>query len=83
MNKENTENNVLSLTLNGVIRNNASKTIGLFPKDYCTYRIKKNNLVFKLIDLENISASRVVLVPERGIMSSAYIRLQLKSTQNI
>lgn len=84
LNKENTENNVLSLTLNGVIRNNASKPIGLSPKDYCTYQIfEKNNLVFKLIDLENISTSRVGLVPERGIMSSAYIRLQLKSTQNI
>ena len=84
LNKENTENNVLSLTLNGVIRNNASKPIGLSPKDYCTYQIfEKNNLVFKLIDLENISTSRVGLVPERGIMSSAYIRFQLKSTQNI
>ena len=40
-------------------------------------------MVFKLIDLENISTSRVGLVPERGIMSSAYIRFQLKSTQNI
>lgn len=84
LNKENIENNVLSLTLNGVIRNNTSKPIGLSPKDYCTYQIfEKNDLVFKLIDLENISTSRVGLVPERGIMSSAYIRLQLKSKQNI
>ena len=76
LNKGNLCTNVLSLTLNGVINNNPDKPIGLSPKDYATYQIfDKDNLVFKLIDLENISTSRVGLVPERGIMSSAYIRL--------
>lgn len=75
-NDRNIEKNVLSLTLGGVIRNNSNNPIGLSPASYATYQIfEKNDLVFKLIDLNNISTSRVGLVPERGIMSSAYIRL--------
>lgn len=75
-NTGNTESNVLSLTLKGVIRNDKERPIGLSPNDYSTYQIfEKDDLVFKLIDLENISTSRVGIVPERGIMSSAYIRL--------
>ena len=38
---------------------------------------------FKLIDLENISTSRVGIVPERGIMSSAYIRLAVRSKLSV
>lgn len=80
----NTEKNILSLTLKGVIRNNADRPIGLSPSDYSTYQIfEKNDLVFKLIDLNNISTSRVGLVPERGIMSSAYIRLTARHDCNI
>ena len=71
--------NVLSLTLRGVVNNNLDSPEGLVPKDYATYQIfEKNDLVFKLIDLENISTSRVGLVHEKGIMSSAYIRIQLE-----
>ena len=84
INTDNTCENVLSLTLKGVIQNNKEKPIGLSPKDYCTYQIfEPNDLVFKLIDLENISTSRVGLVPERGIMSSAYIRLCQRGNENI
>ena len=83
-NDGNTEKNILSLTLKGVIRNNADKPIGLSPSDYSTYQIfEKDDLVFKLIDLNNISTSRVGLVPERGIMSSAYIRLTARETCDI
>lgn len=68
--------NVLSLTLKGVINNNIDNPIGLVPKDYATYQVfNKNDLVFKLIDLENYKTSRVGIVHEKGIMSSAYIRL--------
>ena len=68
--------NVLSLTLNGVVNNDLSNPIGLVPQDYATYQLfKKGDLVFKLIDLENRSTSRVGLVHEDGIMSSAYIRI--------
>jgi type I restriction enzyme S subunit len=83
-NDGNKEKNVLSLTLNGVIRNDIDNPIGLSPSDYSTYQIfETNNLVFKLIDLENISTSRVGLVHERGIMSSAYIRFQARESVNI
>lgn len=83
-NENNKEKNILSLTLNGVIRNNVDNPIGLSPSDYSTYQIfEKDNLVFKLIDLENISTSRVGLVPERGIMSSAYIRFVARCNLNI
>ncbi|MDK7377341.1 restriction endonuclease subunit S [Peptoniphilus harei] len=75
INKDKKITNVLSLTLNGVIRNDAENPIGLSPSDYATYQIFNNNdLVFKLIDLNNIRTSRVGLVKELGIMSSAYIR---------
>ena len=75
INKDKKIMNVLSLTLNGVIRNDLENPIGLSPSDYSTYQIFKNNdLVFKLIDLDNIRTSRVGLVNELGIMSSAYIR---------
>lgn len=84
INKGNVEKNVMSLTLRGVIRNDIDNPIGLAPADYSTYQIfEANELVFKLIDLENISTSRVGIVPERGIMSSAYIRLKHKDDLNI
>lgn len=83
-NEGNKEKNVLSLTLKGVIQNDADNPIGLSPSDYSTYQIfEANDLVFKLIDLENISTSRVGLVPERGIMSSAYIRFEARESINI
>jgi type I restriction enzyme S subunit len=84
LNKNNVETNILSLTLGGVIRNNRTRPIGLSPSDYATYQIfEPNELVFKLIDLENVSTSRVGLVPERGIMSSAYIRLSPRLDLNM
>lgn len=75
--------NVLSLTLRGVVNNDPDNPEGLVPKDYSTYQIfEKDDLVFKLIDLENFRTSRVGLVHERGIMSSAYLRIQTGSNQN-
>ena len=69
--------NVLSLTLRGVVNNDPDDPEGLVPKDYGTYQIfEKDDLVFKLIDLENFRTSRVGLVHERGIMSPAYLRIQ-------
>ena len=63
--------NVLSLTLRGVVNNDPDSPEGMVPKDYATYQLfRKHDLVFKLIDLENIRTSRVGLVHEDGIMSS-------------
>ena len=72
--------NLLSLTLNGVLRKDMSSSEGLRPSDYKTYQVfYPDNLVFKLIDLENIQTSRVGIVHEKGIMSPVYIRLESNS----
>src|SRR6266516_4278092 len=61
--------NILSLTPRGVVNNNPDSPEGLVPKDYRTYQIfAKGDLVFKLIDLENLRTSRVGLVDQDGIM---------------
>ena len=84
INKDGKEKNVLSLTLKGVVRNDVDHPIGLAPADYATYQLfDKDELVFKLIDLENISTSRVGIVWEKGIMSSAYIRLKPRVSLNL
>ena len=76
--------NVLSLTLRGVVNNDPDSPEGMVPKDYATYQLfRKHDLVFKLIDLENIRTSRVGLVHEDGIMSSAYVRLAPSKSANI
>ena len=67
--------NLLSLTLNGVLNKDYQSSEGLRPENYNTYQIfQKDDLVFKMIDLENIKTSRVGLVHEEGIMSPVYIR---------
>jgi len=77
------ESNRLSLTLNGVINKSINDNDGLNPNDFATYqKFNKHDLVFKLIDLENINTSRVGLVHENGIMSSAYIRLTANINSN-
>lgn len=69
--------NVLSLTYNWVINKDYDSKAGLNPDSYETYQfVQKDDLIFKLIDLENIKTSRVGIVHEYGIMSSAYIRLR-------
>lgn len=68
--------NLLSLTLFGVLNKNMKSSEGLRPLNYTTYQVfGKDDLVFKLIDLENKQTSRVGLVHEQGIMSPVYIRL--------
>ncbi len=84
LNADRSNTNVLSLTLRGVVNNNPDDPEGLVPKDYATYQIfRKDDLVFKLIDLENLSTSRVGLVHEDGIMSPAYVRIVPRKKVNI
>ncbi len=84
INTDGANSNVLSLTLRGVVNNDPDNPEGLVPKDYATYQLfRKGDLVFKLIDLENIRTSRVGLVHEDGIMSSAYVRLIPQPVGNI
>lgn len=66
----------LALTLNGVIRRPKDDSTGLQPEAFNGYQIlRPNELVFKLIDLENVSTSRVGYSPYSGIVSPAYIVL--------
>ncbi len=70
------ENHRLALTMRGVIDRSLEDSEGLQTSDFEGYQIfEKGDLAFKLIDLQNIKTSRVGLVPRRGIMSPAYVRL--------
>lgn len=69
----------LALTLSGVIKRAKEDVKGLQPEVFGGYQILyKNELVFKLIDLENVATSRVGLSPYTGIVSPAYIVLRNK-----
>ncbi len=64
----------LALTMNGVIKRSKEASDGLQPANFDGYQILyKGDLVFKLIDLQNISTSRVGLSPYTGLVSPAYI----------
>lgn len=66
----------LALTLNGVIKRSKEDSNGLQPEKFEGYQIlNENQLVFKLIDLENIATSRVGISPYTGLVSPVYIIL--------
>lgn len=68
--------NRLALTLEGVVSRTKDDRNGLQPKDFNSYQLlKENDLVFKLINLQNISTSRVGLAHSTGLVSPAYIIL--------
>ncbi|SFK71899.1 restriction endonuclease subunit S [Methylocapsa palsarum] len=78
------ERHRLALTMGGVVNRSLDDLEGLQSSDYSTYQIfEPGDLAFKLIDLQNIKTSRVGLVPRRGIMSPAYIRLRPMSDQTL
>lgn len=67
----------LALTMKNVVKRSKDDNNGLQPEKFETYQIlRKNELVFKLIDLQNVSTSRVGLSPYVGIVSPAYIILR-------
>lgn len=69
----------LALTLNGVIKRPKDDSEGLQPKEFDTYQVLyENDFVFKMIDLQNISTSRVGLSHYTGLVSPAYIRFSPK-----
>ncbi len=64
----------LSLTMNGVLPREKDDSEGLQPENFDGYQLlDKGQLVFKLIDLQNESTSRVGLSPATGLVSPAYI----------
>lgn len=71
----------LSLTMKGVLKKSKYNAEGLQPSNFNSYQILNvNQLVFKLIDLQNESTSRVGISPYKGIVSPAYIILDKKNT---
>lgn len=70
----------LALTLRGVIKRDKDDSEGLQPKEFNNYQIiGENDFIFKMIDLQNVSTSRVGLSKYTGIVSPAYIRFTQKS----
>ena len=64
----------LSLTLNGVLKRPKDDSKGLQSESLSTYQILyEDELVFKMIDLENTSTSRVGYSPYTGLVSPVYI----------
>jgi len=73
----------LALTLKGVIKRSKEDNEGLQPEKFEGYQIlKENELVFKMIDLENVNTSRVGLSTYTGLVSPAYIVLSNDSNDN-
>ena len=64
----------LSLTMNDVLPRSRQATDGIQRDSFDSYQLlKPNQIVFKLIDLENISTSRVGLSRDEGLVSPAYL----------
>lgn len=73
----------LALTMQGVIKRSKDDSEGLQPEKFEGYQIlRENELVFKLIDLENVKTSRVGLSPYTGLVSPAYIILTNEQKDN-
>ena len=67
----------LALTMKGVIHRSKDDADGLQPKDFLTYQLlREGEIVFKLIDLQNVTTSRVGLAHDTGLVSPAYIILK-------
>lgn len=72
------EQNLLSLSYGRIVRKDISTVEGLLPESFDTYQIvEPGDIVLRLTDLQNDQRSlRVGLVPERGIITSAYVNLR-------
>lgn len=79
-NKEVHHQNLLSLSYGKIIRKDINTTEGLLPESFDTYQvIEPGNIILRLTDLQNDHRSlRVGLVTEEGIITSAYVCLELK-----
>lgn len=71
------ETNILSLSYGKIIRRNVESNFGLLPESFDTYQIiNKGDIILRLTDLQNDKNSlRVGLVKERGIITSAYLKI--------
>jgi len=75
----NKEANLLSLSYGKIIRKNIATNFWLLPESFDTYNIvEPGDLVLRLTDLQNDKRSlRCGLVYERGIVTSAYLSLEI------
>ena len=78
-NKEEQENNLLSLSYGKIVRKPIDILEGLLPESFSTYNIvEKGDIIIRPTDLQNDKKSlRTGLVQEHGIITSAYIDLYL------
>jgi len=72
--------NVLSLSYGKVVPRDVESNFGLLPQSFNTYHIvQAGDVVLRLLDLQNDHVSlRVGLVPEEGIVTSAYLSVRPK-----
>lgn len=72
--------NLLSLSYGKIVRKDINKIGGLLPESFDTYQIvKPGSIVLRLTDLQNDKKSfRVGLAKEEGIITSAYVALEVK-----
>jgi type I restriction enzyme S subunit len=68
------ETNLLSLSYGSIIRKDIETKDGLLPANFSGYNVvQKNDIVFRLTDLQNDKHSlRTGIVMEKGIITSAY-----------
>ena len=78
-NKDLVEKNLLSLSYGKIKRKNIEKSEGLLPASFDGYNIiEENDIVLRLTDLQNDHTSlRVGRTTERGIITSAYVTIQI------
>jgi type I restriction enzyme S subunit len=75
------ESNVLSLSYGRIIRRDVEDNHGLLPESFNTYQIvNSGDIILRLTDLQNDKRSlRVGLANEKGIITSAYLKLTAKA----
>ncbi|MCY9849284.1 restriction endonuclease subunit S [Pectobacterium jejuense] len=81
-NTEGEESTVLSLSYGNIVERDVDTNFGLLPESFNTYQIVDNgDLILRLTDLQNDKKSlRVGLVKQRGIITSAYLKLRASNS---
>ena len=82
-NSKGSENNVLSLSYGNIVRRDVETNFGLLPESFNTYQIvNPGDIILRLTDLQNDKRSlRVGRASEKGIITSAYLKLSAKKAQ--
>ena len=76
------EKNLLSLSYGKIVKKDIEGSFGLIPESFDTYNIiKKNDIVLRLTDMQNdqVSLRTGLVKEEKGIITSAYVTIRLKS----